>query len=439
MRRRFEYRDEKSEKFWEIELKGSSFTTYYGKIGGGPRQDTKEWSSPAEAKKEYEKIVAEKMKKGYEEVSEKKSSDKENTDSKKKKSIEVNKQPVTPGKDRRRFEYKDEKSNKFWEIELIGTAYTTYYGKIGGSSRADVNDFGSEAEAEKQYEKIIAEKLKKGYEEVSGVGSEKKKSENVKTTDNPEFAKFKVPAKFKKAESKIRSTLKLSVKIDLKGKPSFPWSSKVGGKPYLPAGTDYPSVKKKPLFFLAQINFAEIPSLPDYPSKGILQFFISDDELYGLNLDSPFKSNYKVIYYPDIIQDKNKLTSDFSFLPEFKYTPLDSDHEVAMRFRSVTVPISGNDYRFEELFPELSDDYDLLDEYQEFCGAQGTKIGGYSDFVQEDPRVGNKSLKGYELLFQLDSEGDICWGDMGVGNFFIKPEDLKKLDFSQVLYNWDCS
>lgn len=230
------------------------------------------------------------------------------------------------------------------------------------------------------------------------------------------------------------------MKIDLKGKPSSPWSSKVGGKPYLPAGTDYPSVKKgKPLFFLAQINFAEIPPLPDYPNKGILQFFISDDELYGLNLDSPFQSNYKVIYYPEVIQDKNKLISDFSFLPEFKYTPLDSDHEVAMRFRSVTVPISGNDYRFEELFPEFSDDYDLLDEYQEFCGAQGTKIGGYSDFVQEDTRVGNKSLKGYELLFQLDSEGEICWGDMGVGNFFIKPEDLKKLDFSKVLYNWDCS
>lgn len=175
MRRRFEYRDEKSEKFWEIELKGSSFTTYYGKIGGGPRQDTKEFDSPAEAKKEYEKIVAEKLKKGYEEISGKGSSDKDSkTDSKKKKSIDVDKKPVTPGKNRRRFEYIDEKSSKFWEIELNGTAYTTYFGKIGGSTRTDINDFGSEVEAAKQYEKIIAEKLKKGYEEISG----KKKRNN---------------------------------------------------------------------------------------------------------------------------------------------------------------------------------------------------------------------------------------------------------------------
>ena len=34
---------------------------------------------------------------------------------------------------------------------------------------------------------------------------------------------------------------------------------------------------------------------------------------------------------------------------------------------------------------------------------------------------------------------DIMWGDVGVANFFIRPEDLKNKDFSKVLYNWDCS
>ena len=50
------------------------------------------------------------------------------------------------------------------------------------------------------------------------------------------------------------------------------------------------------------------------------------------------------------------------------------------------------------------------------------------------------------LLFQLDSEmrdtgkgGDlVLWGDCGVCNFFIARTDLEKLDFSRVLYNWDC-
>ena len=43
-----------------------------------------------------------------------------------------------------------------------------------------------------------------------------------------------------------------------------------------------------------------------------------------------------------------------------------------------------------------------------------------------------------ELLFQLDSDDGVMWGDCGVGNFFITDADLKRRDFSRVLYNWDC-
>ena len=48
------------------------------------------------------------------------------------------------------------------------------------------------------------------------------------------------------------------------------------------------------------------------------------------------------------------------------------------------------------------------------------------------------------LLLQIDSMRDeengysILWGDCGVCNFFIARADLEKLDFSRVLYNWDC-
>ena len=33
---------------------------------------------------------------------------------------------------------------------------------------------------------------------------------------------------------------------------------------------------------------------------------------------------------------------------------------------------------------------------------------------------------------------EMLWGDVGVCNFFIHPQDLAKRDFSKVLYNWDC-
>jgi len=43
------------------------------------------------------------------------------------------------------------------------------------------------------------------------------------------------------------------------------------------------------------------------------------------------------------------------------------------------------------------------------------------------------------LLLQIDSIGEhILWGDVGVGNFFITEDELKRKDFSKVLYNWDC-
>ena len=63
---RYELVEGTSSKFWEITLEGASFTTCYGRIGTDGQSTTKEWKSEAEAKKQYDKLVAEKTKKGYE-------------------------------------------------------------------------------------------------------------------------------------------------------------------------------------------------------------------------------------------------------------------------------------------------------------------------------------------------------------------------------------
>lgn len=69
-RRRFEYSDARSNKFWEIEMEkgGTTFTTTYGRIGSGGTSNTKEWHNPSIAKAEYQKIVRSKEKKGYREI-----------------------------------------------------------------------------------------------------------------------------------------------------------------------------------------------------------------------------------------------------------------------------------------------------------------------------------------------------------------------------------
>src|SRR3954471_3320166 len=63
---RYELVEGTSSKFWEITLEGASFTTTYGRIGTDGQSTTKEWKSEAEAKKQYDKLCADKTKKGYE-------------------------------------------------------------------------------------------------------------------------------------------------------------------------------------------------------------------------------------------------------------------------------------------------------------------------------------------------------------------------------------
>jgi uncharacterized protein (TIGR02996 family) len=67
----------------------------------------------------------------------------------------------------RRFEYRDGKSAKFWAIELQGRELTVSFGKIGGPGQTQTRQFPGEAAARKEYDKLVAEKLKKGYVEAA--------------------------------------------------------------------------------------------------------------------------------------------------------------------------------------------------------------------------------------------------------------------------------
>jgi predicted DNA-binding WGR domain protein len=68
----------------------------------------------------------------------------------------------------REFHYSDEKSHKFWRITLDGHAHTVHYGRIGTVGQTQTKEFPSAEAAVAAYDKLIAEKLKKGYVEVTG-------------------------------------------------------------------------------------------------------------------------------------------------------------------------------------------------------------------------------------------------------------------------------
>lgn len=67
----------------------------------------------------------------------------------------------------RRFEYKDARSYKFWEIEIEGTSFTVRYGKVGTEGVTQSKAYPNADKATAEAEKKIREKTSKGYAEVA--------------------------------------------------------------------------------------------------------------------------------------------------------------------------------------------------------------------------------------------------------------------------------
>ena len=112
------------------------------------------------------------------------------------------------------------------------------------------------------------------------------------------------------------------------------YDSKLLGTPYMPKGFDYPrDPAGRPLRLLAQINFADVPPLPDYPDSGILQFYISDDEEFGgqvwglqFYLEEPFDPHgwfelmqsqdyFRIVWHETILTDEDALEHEVPAAP----------------------------------------------------------------------------------------------------------------------------
>jgi uncharacterized protein YwqG len=249
--------------------------------------------------------------------------------------------------------------------------------------------------------------------------------------------------------------------------------SKFGGYPYWPDDREYPvNARGEKLILLAQINLADLKGMRSVsagpggdsllPDSGILQFYIDCDDRMGLDEEMGSAVVYHREADPGVTEESvRKLgirsAADLvSGSGREEYFPLDKCIPVTFRedrefigfpdadFEPVFFAklkelygIDVEDYRIEaysKLYSFLkTEDYELLAET--FNDSQGNKLLGYPYFTQTDPR----DPEDVELLlFQMDSGQDIMWGDSGIGNFFIREEDLRKLDFRRVRYNWDC-
>jgi len=67
----------------------------------------------------------------------------------------------------RRFEFKKGSSSKFWSIERRARRVTVRFGRIGSTGQENTKAFSNDQKAADEERKLIAEKLGKGYREVS--------------------------------------------------------------------------------------------------------------------------------------------------------------------------------------------------------------------------------------------------------------------------------
>ena len=246
--------------------------------------------------------------------------------------------------------------------------------------------------------------------------------------------------------------------------------SKFGGFPFVPLGGAIPTnAEGNQLALLAQINCAQLPENNMYPSDGWLQVWCLEDEMYGFCSDTiQPETNQKVLYIPAGTQGEplERVVAMYQpyvseDCPVWFINEQGAIWGMRLSFTHGQQGITYSDGRFRDLFldrwnkryPEqaVENFYDLPDEIFENmvdshdgpdCAHQ---LGGYPYFTQYDPRYEFDSAelaKYTEVLFQIDSqfdtEWDLCWGDAGVRNLFISREDLEALDFSDLLYNFDC-
>ena len=226
--------------------------------------------------------------------------------------------------------------------------------------------------------------------------------------------------------------------------------SRIGGVVWLPEGEAWPvDAAGKRMTFLAQIDFAALPPLPDYPTSGVLQFFIARDDLYGLNFENPQAGGFKAIYREDVtgpgrletgpVSEGQRYVDDFSPLDPAVVTT-----GVALTARPFRHKPDIGVWQFEEAIGKDLDIaqndtlYDHLNA-QSLTGESNWRVGGHPQFTQSDWRYETEFRDVDRVLLHLwTSDGVLMWGDSGQGHFAIRREDLLKRDFSKVFYNWDC-
>jgi predicted DNA-binding WGR domain protein len=155
-RREFRPTKKKAREFWAISLEGDRLTVQSGTAGKEGQTKTQKFRTRAAAQSAYRKQVTEKLAAGFAEA--------------------------LPA---REFQLVEGKSAKFWAVEQQGSSYTVRFGKIGTAGQTQTKELRSPADARRACQKLIAEKLAKGYTEKAPAAGSLREALFAAVADNP--------------------------------------------------------------------------------------------------------------------------------------------------------------------------------------------------------------------------------------------------------------
>lgn len=237
-------------------------------------------------------------------------------------------------------------------------------------------------------------------------------------------------------------------------------NSRIGGVPDLPPEIEWQKMGSLHLVFVAQINFAELPVLPNhpFPKSGMLYFFHGATDQGAVDID------HRVVYYDGAMKSLRK--ADQPDLSTFADPPDWAAYEgFRVKFQSF---ISTPQYDSKEwreiiaLYPDPSGDwveryFDMQRELNAYSRREsdlsqilGFTFAGNRDRVEEaqlvregksarasltskERQVDLEEKKKWLLLLSLGSHlsPNMCWWDAGKLEFMIHADDLDARDFSR--------
>lgn len=218
-------------------------------------------------------------------------------------------------------------------------------------------------------------------------------------------------------------------------------SSKLAGLPDVPKDFVWPKWENVPLTFVGQIDLGAIDKsvLDRYgcPSEGVLSFFYAFESRFEGEEDEASAVYYfpKPAVHPVEPSELPELLSE-----QFRYPGCGLRFDVEWTIPGPETSEISNGLQLG--WGKNQEDYDRY--WNTFLPSVGELLNARTPrhrfLGNHDPVQSGYRREGYALLLQIDDASPFPqWMPDGSLYFWIKPEALAKLDFSEVYVSWECT